>query len=565
MLRRWGVAGLDGEERFASSSRTGSWLVFSGHLFRDLASGGGERVSKAASTLLERLAVKGPAGLLEIDGSFAAAHFDATTRRIQLVRDRFGEEPLFYGLGRGGIVFGSRTFDLVATGLVSGGICPHGLAGYLAFGFVAGEHTLDAALRRVPAGGCVTLDLAGNVLSIERWHVPGRVTEDAGDSDPSLELGLAIDAAIRRRSAGGRAAVLVGPGETARALARRATRLLAPDATGFEATFGDDADLVRVADHAAAQDVPVADPGNDASILSASLAAAAEHELLVCGIGGEELFATDRVYEAEARSVRLESTRLGAALVFAARRVAARFARGGRPSGFGARLDGFVLPGEVPAELGAMRWRVLRTPHEILSLASVETVRELAPANPWKAVLELDEGRSERASALVRDLEIGLFVANELRHGSLVALRRIGIEARLPARDPALVDRALRIPARKKLERTAQGSRLLAETLPDETRADAPQRAHPRHPVSERLRGEGCLAAGVLRLLSPESVRARGLFRPDAVRRLLAEHRSKRRDHTGRIWSLVVLELWLRARERSRSDPGALYAAASDW
>jgi len=47
-------------------------------------------------------------------------------------------------------------------------------------------------------------------------------------------------------------------------------------------------------------------------------------------------------------------------------------------------------------------------------------------------------------------------------------------------------------------------------------------------------------------LLSPEQVRARGLFRVKAVERLKAEHAESRRSHGDRLWTLMMAELWLR-------------------
>jgi asparagine synthase (glutamine-hydrolysing) len=47
-------------------------------------------------------------------------------------------------------------------------------------------------------------------------------------------------------------------------------------------------------------------------------------------------------------------------------------------------------------------------------------------------------------------------------------------------------------------------------------------------------------------LLAPAQVRARGLFRPGEVARLQAEHDAGRRSHADRLWTLMVLELWLR-------------------
>jgi asparagine synthase (glutamine-hydrolysing) len=47
-------------------------------------------------------------------------------------------------------------------------------------------------------------------------------------------------------------------------------------------------------------------------------------------------------------------------------------------------------------------------------------------------------------------------------------------------------------------------------------------------------------------LLSPEAVQRRGLFRPEAVRRLVEDHSAQRRDLSRQLWALVVLEIWCR-------------------
>ena len=46
-------------------------------------------------------------------------------------------------------------------------------------------------------------------------------------------------------------------------------------------------------------------------------------------------------------------------------------------------------------------------------------------------------------------------------------------------------------------------------------------------------------------LLSESRVRERGLFRPQAVRRFVEEHRSGRQDWSMQIWQFLTLELWM--------------------
>jgi asparagine synthase (glutamine-hydrolysing) len=47
-------------------------------------------------------------------------------------------------------------------------------------------------------------------------------------------------------------------------------------------------------------------------------------------------------------------------------------------------------------------------------------------------------------------------------------------------------------------------------------------------------------------LLSPETVRSRGLFDPDEVRRIVAAGESGAEDNALRVWSFLTLELWQR-------------------
>ncbi|PYV69225.1 MAG: hypothetical protein DMG97_22455 [Acidobacteria bacterium] len=56
-------------------------------------------------------------------------------------------------------------------------------------------------------------------------------------------------------------------------------------------------------------------------------------------------------------------------------------------------------------------------------------------------------------------------------------------------------------------------------------------------------------------LLDPRTAQ-RGYFNPDGLRRLLDEHFTKRRNHSGRIWRLLIFELWHRNFLETRNLPG---------
>jgi asparagine synthase (glutamine-hydrolysing) len=59
------------------------------------------------------------------------------------------------------------------------------------------------------------------------------------------------------------------------------------------------------------------------------------------------------------------------------------------------------------------------------------------------------------------------------------------------------------------------------------------------------LRNRSILDGEIAETLTKDRIEARGLFRFDAVERMLTEHRTKRHNHSHRIWALFVLERWL--------------------
>jgi asparagine synthase (glutamine-hydrolysing) len=119
------------------------------------------------------------------------------------------------------------------------------------------------------------------------------------------------------------------------------------------------------------------------------------------------------------------------------------------------------------------------------------------------------------------------------------------LECRVPLLDHELVETAARIPESVKMrggELKHVFKRALADLLPPEI-------------LNRKKRGFGTpmgawlkrdLAAVLHRVLGPDSVRARGLFRPESIQRLIRDHEANRVDGTDRILALMNLEIWSR-------------------
>jgi asparagine synthase (glutamine-hydrolysing) len=136
----------------------------------------------------------------------------------------------------------------------------------------------------------------------------------------------------------------------------------------------------------------------------------------------------------------------------------------------------------------------------------------------------------------------------------------VSLEGRTPFLDYRVVEWALRLPGHLHL----RGSRekvLLKEALqgllPGAVLARrkqglaVPFALWTRHGVDRHIR----------RLLAPERIARRGLFRPEAVRHLLAHWGPHAARHSQLIWSLLCLELWFRIYLDHDLDPATPLSA----
>jgi asparagine synthase (glutamine-hydrolysing) len=121
----------------------------------------------------------------------------------------------------------------------------------------------------------------------------------------------------------------------------------------------------------------------------------------------------------------------------------------------------------------------------------------------------------------------------------------VSLEARVPLLDHKLLEFAARVPSSLKL-RNGISKHLLRRAL--DRHVPRPMMQGPKHgftaPVGAWLRGP--LKELAADLLLDGRLDDRGLFRRAAIERLWNEHQEQRKDHTHRVWSLVMLELWFR-------------------
>jgi asparagine synthase (glutamine-hydrolysing) len=119
------------------------------------------------------------------------------------------------------------------------------------------------------------------------------------------------------------------------------------------------------------------------------------------------------------------------------------------------------------------------------------------------------------------------------------------LELRAPFCDHEVVEESLRIPSGVKLpgfHLKALLKAAFADVLPPRVLSHRKQGF--MIPLGRWLRTD--LRNPMEDLLSPDRVRTRGLFIPDAIEALKREHSSQVRSHSDRLWTLMMAELWMR-------------------
>jgi asparagine synthase (glutamine-hydrolysing) len=134
-----------------------------------------------------------------------------------------------------------------------------------------------------------------------------------------------------------------------------------------------------------------------------------------------------------------------------------------------------------------------------------------------------------------------------LPDGRLMIADRAGnaasLQLRYPFLDRELVDIAAGIPSHLKLHR-ATGMYALRQTA--SRRLPEALLPSPRPAAHQRPWLESALHAFVPTVILDERFDTRGIFSRPALRSLWDEHRSGRRNHARRLWSVLMLEFWFR-------------------
>jgi asparagine synthase (glutamine-hydrolysing) len=576
--------------------RRGRWLVYNGEIYNyrelrdELVARGHRFHSKSDSEVLLHLYDDEGAGMLpRLNGMFAFALYDGAGRgaamspgSLLLARDGFGVKPLYFSELPGGFSFASELKALLPVPDLSRELDLVALHEYLAYLWSPAPRTPLRDVRKfAPGEAMIVRD--GRVQQRWTYYDLPYGAEPLRDSESSIaeQVRAALSQSVERQLVADVpvGAFLSGGLDSSSIVALMRERR--PDAwipcysIGFRgeekgsqpdlpyarrvaAKLGVDLRVLEIEPDAILQlermvwhlDEPQGDPAPINSMLIADRAHADGVKVLMSGTGGDDVFSGYR------RHVALRSEGLWSWLPPFARRRLASMARsvaaGTGPPGLmnntagrrAAKMLAYIDRDDDARIASYFLWSVeslrrsLYSPDLAASLADVRTEQPLldslaripAERDPLNRMLYL-EGKH--------------FLADHNLNYTDKTTMAAGVESRVPFLDPDLVRLAARIPSSMK-QKGRLSKAILKKAMEPLLPHDVIYRPKTGFgaPLRRWLNQE--LRPMVDDVLSEETLRRRGLFDPEAVRRLVALDRAGRVDGSYTIFSLLCIETWCR-------------------
>jgi asparagine synthase (glutamine-hydrolysing) len=581
-MRRLSIVDLATGHQPISNEDGSLTVVFNGEIYNHrslreqlVARGHSYRTHSDTETIVHLYEEYGRDCVQHLRGMFAFAIWDRNKKTLFIARDRLGIKPLYYQLTPERLLFGSEVKVILAHGVMQPEFDRAALPEFLAFGYLSGENTFYAGIRKLMPGHTMEIGLNGKADIRQYWDLDASSPHESRDEGYYVRsyrelLEGAVDSHLMSDVPLG---VFLSGGLDSSAVAALMTKIRREPIETFsvgyaEQTYSELPFARAVSDHIKSQhrevlvseqdffnalphliwheDEPIVWPSSVSLYFVAKLARE-RVTVVLTGEGSDETLAG---------YTRYAFTLKNAALDRAYRNIVpSALRRGLRNSVATSSLLGATFRRKLEhtflAKDGAS-WTSFYFDNffsafaeaEQTELLTPEFVSEFAPSTAYKNVLEYWEHSSGEMLQRLLYTDIKTYLVELLMKQDNMSMAA-SIESRVPFLDHVLVEFATRIPREVQLKGLA-GKTILKKAMED----ILPHSIIYRPKLGFPTPWSGWLAGPRLEtiremLLEPRSLE-RGYFRREAIDRLFNEHRDKHRDNYDRIWRLLNLELWHR-------------------
>ena len=569
-MRRLSIIDLStGQQPIHNEDRT-VWVVFNGEIYnyRELratleAAGHRFYTSSDTETIVHGYEQWGEAVFSRLRGMYGIAIWDARSRTLLVARDRAGIKPLYFAEAGGRLFFGSEAKCVLVNAEVDRRLNPEALDHYLAYQYTPRDASIFQGIRKLRPGHLLRVR-DGRVSVEQYWQMPIDRRFEGTEEEALQELRRILGEAVRSHMMADvpLGAFLSGGIDSSLVVALMAEASDRPVKTfsiGFEeAGFDELPHARRVAAHLETEhhefvvrpdalgildrvvwhfDEPFADPSAIPTWYVSEMAR--KHVTVVLsGDGGDELFGGYTRYQPHPRVQSFDRLAPGVGRAVAA--------AAWRALPHGARGKNFLRHVSRDAQGRYIDSVTFFHPDERQALLSPEIRRALGSWDTeayFRDAFTRFEQLPPKAQLMAFDFE------TYLPEDCLVKVDRMSmahsIESRVPLLDHLVVEFAASVPVSMKMP-GGQLKHLLKQlafsVVPQEI-LDRPKQGF-GVPIGAWFRGEMREAFGDI--LGSSLTRQRGYFDHAFVNRVLTEHLDGKRDHSWRLWQLLVFELWHR-------------------
>jgi asparagine synthase (glutamine-hydrolysing) len=557
-------------------------LVFNGEIYnyRELratlaAQGASFRTQSDTEVLLRLYERKGDACLEDLRGMFAFAIWDDAAGRLLIARDRIGKKPLFYTIDDGCLYFASSLRALRETSRTAWDIDPAAIDAYLTLSYIPAPRTVYRGVSKLEAGTATTLGADGVVThrysDFATEPPPVSVPGTFGEAVDRLDEILNTAVAIRLRSDVPLGVFLSGGIDSSLVAAIAAKQSATPITTfsiGFDVSEFDESPYAATVARTLGTDHHVfhahpdllhtlpemvrhyGEPFGDSSALATWMLARETRKhvtVALAGDGGDEGFAGYNWYRTAERLrtltgivpsavFRAAASPLDALLgaVVPGSRVAGQLRRGVRMLGAtdDAERAALLRAHVGPAEARRLYAGELREARNGSIGAAVEHFADLYRSCPGTGLRR------------VRYADASTYLADCLMPKVDVATMAHGLEARAPLLDQDVMRFALALPDAWLLDDSG-GKKILKAVLARYLPLSLFDRPKQGFSVPLKTWFVGNTRSVAASVATSERLRDTGWFQTAGLQSLVDEHTSGLRDHSQRIFSLLVLDEWL--------------------
>jgi asparagine synthase (glutamine-hydrolysing) len=504
-----------------------------------------------------------------LNGMFAFALWDAKRRRLLIVRDRFGEKPLYWAVFENTLLFASEPKVLLAHPSVKVSLNLQALRQYLSFDYVPAPLTIYEGINKLPAAHTLTLE-NGKVSTKPYWCLSYVKQEPPpSENEAAEELRELLAESVRLRLVSDvPLGVLLSGGVDSSTVAALAVRASSEAVKTFSISFaessfdessyaravakflGTDHHEERLSANLAANLVSeigswMDEPFSDPSLVPTYLLSRFTRKhvtVALGGDGGDELFAGYPMY----RGHRWAENYARVPAVFRSRMIEPMVRAlpvKTRNLSFDYKATRFITGAKYDRVARHHIWFGSFTPPEQQMLLTADVVRNTDNDIYRDARAMLSECDSTDVVEQMQSLDTRLYLAEDILTKVDRASMAVSLEVRAPFLDPQVAEFAASLPPSYKL-RGRKTKYILKRAIERELPPFVTRRGKKGFgvPVAEWLKGK--LRPLARDLLSPDRVRKAGVFNADYVAKLQDEHERGVANHRKLLWTLLMFELW---------------------